>query len=62
MIYVEGDCKLTCLSNLKVAINETGDTNILKSGICYLGKDEYECHPTPEAVYEKILEKIIINN
>lgn len=59
MIYVEGNCKLTCHSNLKVAINETGDTNILKSGICYLGKDEYECHPTPEAVYEKILEKII---
>lgn len=55
LTYIEGSCKLKCLSNLKVAVNENGNTQILKSGICYLNKSTYECHPTPENVYNKIL-------
>jgi len=58
--YVEGNCKLRCLSNLKTAIDIKGTTRILKSGICYLGKSSFECHPTPENVCDEIL-KVIKN-
>ncbi len=56
--FCDGDCKLHCISDLKTAINETGKVNILKSGVCYLNKPTFECHPTPDSVYEKML-KII---
>jgi hypothetical protein len=56
--YIRGTCHAECLSNPKVSIDVIGTTELLKSGICYLNKSTYECHPTPEQVYESVL-KII---
>lgn len=58
--YIRGTCNAECLSNPKISIDQTGSTQILKSGICYLNKPTYECHPTPEQVYESVL-KIIFS-
>ena len=56
--YIRGSCNAECLSNPKICLEQVGSLNILKSGICYLNKNTYECHPTPEQVYESVL-KII---
>jgi hypothetical protein len=56
--YLKGKCEAMCLSNPKISIEYTGGINILKSGVCYLNKPSYECHPTPHQVYESVLEKI----
>ena len=57
--YVRGTCQAECLANPKINIDEIGNLNILKSGTCYLRKTTYECHPTPEQVYESVLKTII---
>jgi hypothetical protein len=56
--YIRGSCQVECLANPKISVDYTGDTQILKSGICYLNKKTYECHPTPEQVYESIIKYI----
>lgn len=55
--YVIGTCQAECLANPKLNIDIIGSTSILKSGVCYLNKP-YECHPTPEQVYESVLKTI----
>jgi hypothetical protein len=57
--YIKGNCQAECLANPKISIEITGSTEILKSGICYLNKSTYECHPTPEQVYESVLNHIL---
>lgn len=58
--YIRGSCKAECLANPELNVDIIGSTNILKSGTCYLNKPTYECHPTPEQVYESILKKLNI--
>jgi len=56
--YIVGNCQAKCLANPKLNIDMVGSINILKSGTCYLNKPSYECHPTPEQVYESVLKTI----
>jgi hypothetical protein len=58
--YVRGICQAECLANPKISIDQTNSTQILKSGICYLNKLTYECHPTPDQVYKSILKTLNI--
>ena len=58
--YVRGECKVECLANPKICIDQSCTTQILKSGICYLNKPTYECHPTPEQVCNSILKSLNI--
>ena len=60
--YMRGSCHAECLANAKISIDQTGDTQILKSGICYLNKSTYECHPTPEQVYQSVLKTLKYGN
>lgn len=53
--YVRGSCQVECLANPKISIEQTTNTQILMSGICYLNKSKYECHPTPEQVCDSVL-------
>jgi len=56
--YVRGTCLAECLANPKISIDQTTNTQILISGICYLNKSTYECHPTPEQVYNSVLKTL----
>ena len=56
--YITGTCKAQCLANPSLNVDLIGSTSILKSGRCYLNKKTYECHPTPEQVYEAVLKTI----
>lgn len=59
--YIRGECKLECLSNLNICVAYNGSTEILFSNGCYLNKDTYMCHPSPELVYKTVLKKIGFN-
>lgn len=52
---VEGKCDKKCLTNSSYSVNR----NKIGSEKCFLCDDLlYECHPTPEQVYESVLKKI----
>jgi hypothetical protein len=57
--YIRGGCQVECLANPKMSIKITGTTQILKSGICYLNKPTYECHPTSDQVFKSVLKRIL---
>lgn len=61
-ILVEGDCKLFCQSDLKYSKPDysTGDNwrvidGFPVGGWCYEYKPTFECHPTPEKVFNTLL-------
>ena len=61
--YVDGDCKMKCFSDPECAVkwcgsfgNKNGDEQV---GYCmkrYIPDYNYDCHPKPEIVAQKILE------
>ena len=57
--YIVGNCNLNCMNDLYNYVSEHGTINCLMPGYkCLLDKSTYECHPTPEQVYESILKTI----
>jgi len=55
--FVGGECKLFCGSNLKYSVQHKLE-HFPVARNCIENFKTFECHPTPETVYEKILEQI----
>ena len=57
--YVGGSCPLLCGSDMKYGVKEWGNIQGVPPLIkCLEGKKTFECHPSVEQVYNKILEII----
>jgi len=56
--YIRGTCHAECLANPNMCVDDIGSINLLKSGICYLKKQTYECQPTPQQVYKSVLKRL----
>jgi ADP-heptose:LPS heptosyltransferase len=57
--YVRGSCNLECASNMKHGVKQWGDIQGVPPLIgCLENKKTYECHPSTEQVFNKILEII----
>lgn len=55
--YILGKCNLFCASKMKYGVKEWGDIQGVPPLIgCLENKKSFECHPTVEQVYNKILE------
>lgn len=54
-LYVQGGCGLECASNMKYGIRQWGTIQGIPPLIdCLEGKEEFECHPSVDAVLEKL--------
>lgn len=57
--YVGGTCPLMCASDMKYGVKEWGDIQGVPPLIgCLEGKKTFECHPSVDKVFEKIIEII----
>jgi ADP-heptose:LPS heptosyltransferase len=57
--YVGGTCPLMCASDMKYGVKEWGDIQGVPPLIgCLEGKKTFECHPSVDKVFEKIMEII----
>ena len=57
--YVGGTCPLMCASDMKYGIKEWGDIQGVPPLIgCLEGKKTFECHPSVDKVFKKIMEII----
>ena len=67
--YLEGPCGASCNANLRYSAHFTGSNEVLRQGDCFLGispknengSREYKCFPTPEKVYESVLNHLKTN-
>ena len=58
-IYIEGKCKLHCYNNDWCCVSEHGTINRYMSCYnCHLNYPTFECHPTPEQVFDQIILKL----
>lgn len=60
-VYVGGSCKLFCQSDMKYNVLEDKKItrwNGYRSPDCFENKPKFECHPSPNAVFNEILEII----
>lgn len=54
--YVGGSCPLMCASDMKYGVKEWGDIQGVPPLIgCLEGKDKFECHPSVEQVFKKVM-------
>lgn len=54
--YLSGSCRLLCASNMIYGVREWGDIQGVPPLVgCLENKKEFECHPSPEEVLEKVL-------
>lgn len=58
--HIEGDCKLFCRNNMQFYVSEHGTINSRVPEKCLLLKEEFECHPTYQQVYETIINNSVI--
>ena len=57
--YIVGSCELSCASNMKHGVNEWGSIQGVPPLIgCLENKKTFECHPSLENVYDKIIKLI----
>lgn len=57
--YIGGTCPLMCASDMKYGVKEWGDIQGVPPLIgCLEGKKTFECHPSVDKVFEKIIEII----
>ena len=57
--YIVGSCELSCASNMKHGVNEWGSIQGVPPLIgCLENKKTFECHPSSENVYDKIIQLI----
>jgi len=58
-IYIEGRCKLHCYDNYWCCVSEKSSINSYMNVYkCHIGYEKYECHPTPEQVFEEVIKKL----
>ena len=58
-IHVEGKCTLHCYDNNWCCVSEHGTINkYMPTYQCHMGYEKYECHPTPEQVFEEVIKKL----
>lgn len=57
--FIGGECKIFCASNVKYSVKEWNTINSIHFlPSCQENYPEMKCHPTPDQVYKRIMEKL----